>query len=155
MKGTNFCDGSVYEKGEKMAYIENFSDRYEWMIYDGGGKQYGTALAERLFKFAVNLLFYLRKLPRNDDASLIKRQLLKSGTSIGANYEEAQGAISRSDFSNKCSIVLKECRETNYWFRLIKASKIDNSQILDDLIQETQEFIAIFTAIQIKTRPRK
>ena len=74
---------------------------------------------------------------------------------MAANYEEAQGAISKNDFSNKCGIVLKESKESNFWLRLIKAADIDNSETLDYLTQETKEYIAIFTSIQIKTRPRK
>ena len=76
-------------------------------------------------------------------------QLVDSGTSIGANLEEADGAQSRADFISKCTISLKEARESHYWLRIMRATKkIDE----DRLLGECNEIIAILTTIVRKTR---
>ena len=74
---------------------------------------------------------------------------------MGANYEEAQGSNSKKDFSNKCAIVFKEARETNYWLRLLQATSAENNKELSFLIEESDELKKIFASIIIKTRPRK
>ena len=71
-------------------------------------------LSERLLKFAIDIIVFLRKLPNTEEYLIIKRQLTKSSTSSGANYEESQGASSKADFTNKVRISLKEMRESNY-----------------------------------------
>lgn len=80
-------------------------------------------------------------------------QLLRSGTSIGANVEEGQGSQSRADFIAKYSIACKEARETNYWLRLLAASEIMTDAKLKDLIDESNQLIVILTTI-IKTTRR-
>ena len=84
-------------------------------------------------------------------------QLLRSGTSIGANVEEGQGAQSEADFVAKYSIARKEARETHYWLRLMAESKIVDPVKLTELITESDELIAILTAIvkKIQTRNKK
>jgi len=79
-------------------------------------------------------------------------QLLRAGTSIGANVEEGQGSQSRADFIAKYSIACKEARETNYWLRLLVASEIVTDLELKDLIDESQQFIAILISIIKTTR---
>ena len=73
----------------------------------------------RLFKFSVDIIKEVRNLPTSKEYQIISYQLLKSATSVGANYEEAQGAVSKADFANKVGIALKEIRETNYWIRIL------------------------------------
>ena len=75
-------------------------------------------LGKRLFEFAVRVIKYCRKLPNSKEYDIIKNQLIKSSTSSGANYEEAQGASSKPDFVYKVKISLKEMRESNYWIRI-------------------------------------
>jgi four helix bundle protein len=81
---------------------------------------------------------------------VLSNQLLKAGTSIGANVEEAIAGQSRADFLSKMSIASKEARESNYWLRLIKDSKILESHDVDALIVESSEIIRILTSI-VKT----
>lgn len=83
--------------------------------------------------------------------SLIINQLLRSATSIGANYEESQGATSKVDFRNKIRIALKEARETNYWLRLLKAMKIMNSS-LEGLVDESEQLKKILGKISSSSR---
>ena len=83
------------------------------------GNTYKNDLQRRLFEFAVEIIRLIRKLPKSKEFDIISRQLIKSATSAGANYEEAQAAVSKADFSNKIGISLKEIRETVYWIRLV------------------------------------
>ena len=71
-------------------------------------------LLQRLFKFSVEIIKEVRNLPVSTEFKVVSYQLLKPATSVGANYEEAQGAVAKADFSNKEAISLKEMRETNY-----------------------------------------
>lgn len=105
-------------------------------------------IQERTFTFAgriVRLYQYLMKRDRMNDA--LCRQIVRSGTSIGANLEEANAAQSRADFMSKCHIALKEARETYYWLRLMNSVEMISPDQLKDLIQESNEIVAILTSI--------
>lgn len=84
-------------------------------------------LKNRLFQFSVDVILKVRSLPNSREYQVISYQILKSASSVGANYEEAQPAVSRADFANKIGISLKEIRETNYWIRILIA--IDNQNM--------------------------
>lgn len=86
-------------------------------------------LIERLFNFAVNVLKFLKKLPRTPEMNVVRYQLAKSSTSSGANYEEAQAGSSKPDFNNKVRIALREMRESNYWLRIIKGQGMETNWI--------------------------
>lgn len=108
-------------------------------------------LPERTFEFARRVVALCRTLDQVPGVSrILANQLLRSGTSIGANVEEGQGSQSRADFIAKYSIACKEARETNYWLRLLAASEIMTDEKLKDLIDESNQLIAILTTI-IKT----
>ncbi len=96
-----------------------------------------TGLGKRLFDFAVRTIKYRRQLPKSKGYNIIKNQLIKSSTSSGANYEEAQGASSKADFVNKIKIALKEMRESNYWIRIIVSIKETENE-LDFLLKESE-----------------
>lgn len=83
------------------------------------------------------------------------QQLVRSGTSIGANMEEATTASSKQDFIYKANISLREARETNYWLRLIKGSGITTSPTLDELVIESLELMKILGAIVSKARSKR
>lgn len=106
-------------------------------------------LGKRLFEFAVKVIKYNRQLPRAKEYDIIKNQLVKSSTSSGANYEEAQGASSRADFLNKVKIALKEMRESNYWLRILCEIRSHDDE-LQFLIQESSELMKILGAISSK-----
>lgn len=111
-------------------------------------------LLDRVFNFTIRTIKYLRSLPENHETRVIKYQLIKSVTSTGANYEEAQAGCSRADFSNKVSISLKEIRESNYWLRIIQSldySKKNNEELCS-LIKESNELKSILGSIAQKTR---
>ena len=103
-------------------------------------------LEKRTKEFSLILIRFLQSLPKNYLGEALGRQLLKSGTSIGANYREANRAESRADFIHKLAIVEKEASETLYWPELMLEAGIGANQEAIRLIQEAKELLAIFTA---------
>ncbi|MEW6409432.1 MAG: four helix bundle protein [Nitrospirota bacterium] len=95
-------------------------------------------LRQRFYEFALLIIKFVRNLPKEMVAYEIGKQLLRSGTSIATNYEEATGAFSKDDFIYKISVAFKEAKETNLWLRLLKDSGIFTKDI-DALIQESEE----------------
>lgn len=87
--------------------------------------------------------------------SALSGQLVRAGTSIGANLEEANAAQSRADFISKCHIALKEARETNYWLRLYKSTNMVSEEKINDLLKESHEIISILTVIVKKSKLKK
>ena len=113
-------------------------------------------ICERTFRFAVEIVALCRKVERADGAARsLGRQLIRSGTSIGANVEEAQGGQSRADFISKYAIARKEARETRYWLRLLAATGFAAEDGLSPLVQECNELIAILTAIIKKAQSNR
>ena len=106
-------------------------------------------IEERTFQFAIDLIRIYRSHPPHDEADrVIWRQLLKSGTSRGANSAEGPGSQSRREWLTRRHIALKEARETHFWIRLLRGS---NPKVYDDplaaLENESDQLVAIFTAI--------
>lgn len=102
-------------------------------------------ILNRSFDFAKQIIAaYCSAKQQNE--YVLSKQLLRSGTSIGANIEEAEGAISKREFAAKMSIALKEARETHYWLRLIEHTKIIHIET-QQLLQEIRAIINILTAI--------
>ena len=111
-------------------------------------------LQERLFKFAVNVIKLIRLLPKGKEYDVISYQLIKASTSSGANYDEAQAAVSKPDFSNKIGISLKEMRESNYWIRIIVAITPQNEEWVK-MRQESFELMNILGSIYSKTSVKR
>lgn len=110
-------------------------------------------LCERTFRFALSIVRFYQALPqRSGVAQTLGKQLLRSGTSIGANVEEGQGSQSRADFASKYAIARKEARETHYWLRLIEEAGLAEPTRVTPLLAECSELIAILTAIVKKVR---
>ncbi len=110
-------------------------------------------LPERTFEFAQRVVKLCQVLEQTPGVSrTMANQLLRSGTSIGANVEEGQAGQSRADFVSKLSIACKEARETHYWLRLLSASEIVPEPRLVELLDEANQLIAILTTITKKTR---
>lgn len=110
-------------------------------------------IAERTFEFARRVVVLCRATKGTDVAArVIVGQLVRAGTSVGANVEEAQASHSRADFANKCSIACKEARETRYWLRLLAASGIVSTASLTELMDECDELVAILTTIVKKAK---
>ena len=110
-------------------------------------KERAFDLEARLITFAVRVIRTAESLPRTPTGNHIRNQVLRSGTSPAPNYGEAQSAESRTDFTHKLKIVVKELRETRVWLLMIQqAGLIQPPAALDALLQETNELIAIFVA---------
>ncbi|MBU0570049.1 four helix bundle protein [Patescibacteria group bacterium] len=113
-------------------------------------RKYKKELLQRLLKFAVRIIILSNKLPKTPAGFAIANQIVRSGTSIGANCEEAQDAFSRRDFLKSINISLKEARETRYWLMAIKASKMLPDSLVDFELGECEEIVAILTS-SVKT----
>jgi len=103
-------------------------------------------LEKRTKGFALHVVRFVSDLPKSKATDVMGYQLLKSGTSIGANHREANRAESRNDFIHKIAIVEKEAAETQYWLELFEESNIGDPEELRRLLQESGELLAIFTA---------
>ena len=102
-------------------------------------------LNNRLLEFAVRIIKLVQSFPKDYVGAHVGNQLLRSGTSPGANYEEACGAESRRDFCHKLGIVLKELKESRYWLSVVQGVPlIQSASQVDRLMDETEQLIAIF-----------
>jgi four helix bundle protein len=111
-----------------------------------------NAVREKSYAFALRVIGLARRLRQEKEFELAG-QLVRSGTSIGANVEEAQAAHSRPDFVAKMSIAAKEARETHYWLRLLRDSKTGPADDIAAMRQDANELIRLLTAI-VKTGQR-
>src|SRR6266568_7174192 len=108
-------------------------------------------LEKRIKRFALAVIKFSSSLPRTREIDILIRQLIRSATSIGANYREANRGVSRADFANKIGTVQKEAAETQYWLELLIDSGLSEPSVVD-LHQEASELLAIFTAIGKKLK---
>jgi four helix bundle protein len=99
------------------------------------------------FSFGVRTINLYKWLIDNKVPYKVSEQLLKSGTSIGANVEEATGGYSRKDFTAKMSIAYKEARETRYWLRLLQATGYLNERMATSMLSDCEELIKILSSI--------
>lgn len=110
-------------------------------------------LRDRSFRFACRIIRLCRGLSAVPGIHRqLSSQLLRCGTSVGANLEEAKSAHTRREFACKLGIVLRESRETLYWLRLIGAAGLAKAEEVQPLIREADELVAIFTAAARKAR---
>ena len=104
-------------------------------------------LEERTAKFAEEIIAFVSKTPRNAITLPIISQIVRAGTSVGANYCEANGASSKKDFKNKIYICKKEIQETKYWLRIMANADKNISEESRKIWKEAQELTLIFTKI--------
>lgn len=104
-------------------------------------------LEERTTKFSAALIALIKKIPETIVTKIIISQLIRTGTSIGANYCEADDAESKKDFRHKIGICKKEARETKYWLRMLAVTYPNVSTECRFLFQEAKELNLIFNAI--------
>ena len=104
-------------------------------------------LEERTAVFGERIIDFVKTLPDNIVNRELIRQLVKAGTSVGANYNEADGAQSKKDFRHKIAICRKESKESKFWLRMIARANPDRKEDCRDLWSEAQEFTLIFSSI--------
>ena len=120
---------------------------------DNEGKAKERDIQKRAFSFACRIVKLYQFLAKQKGiGEVLGRQVLRSGTSIGANLEEAMAGQSKADFVSKCNIALKEARETHYWLRLFKENKVVSAERLNGLTKESNELVAILTTIVKNSR---
>ena len=107
---------------------------------------------ERTYQFALQVVEFCLGLPNTVVSRTLAKQLLRAGTSIGANVEEANSAHSHDDFVYKMGIALREARQTHYWLRLICDSRLTKSEKVAGLIDEGEQLKKILGAITSKAR---
>ncbi len=110
-------------------------------------KEFSKKLEKRTRKFAVRIIRLSTKLPNTPEGRVIRNQITKSGTSIGANYREAYRSRSKADFRNKIKICESEASETQYWIEVIVEIKWLSWEELKTDYEECSELLAIFTSI--------
>ena len=114
----------------------------------------GNVIESKSFKFAVRIVNLYKYLTSTKNEYVLSKQLLRSGTSIGANISEAQKAQSKADFYTKMCIALKEANETFYWLRLLKETEYLTQKEFDDISADADEIISILTTICKNTKAK-
>jgi four helix bundle protein len=103
-------------------------------------------MIERTKEFALRTIRLAAKLPRNRAADIIGRQLLRSGTSIGANYREASRAATKKHFTSIMNTALREADESLYWLELLRDSELVRADLLTDIVDECEQLVSILAA---------
>ncbi|PIZ62294.1 four helix bundle protein [Candidatus Roizmanbacteria bacterium CG_4_10_14_0_2_um_filter_39_13] len=111
-------------------------------------------LIERTSLFGEQIILFVKKISDTTTSKPIKNQLVQSGTSIGANYMEADGAESGRDFNHKLSICKKEAKETMYWLRMVATVEPKQRNECRTLYQEAKELTLIFSSILLKRKKK-
>ncbi len=115
-------------------------------------KEFGKQLERRTRDFAIRLIRLLAKFPDTPEARVIRTQLAKSGTSMGANYREANRSRSRADFKNRIAICESEASETEFWLDIVIELRWISGEEIIELHKESGELLALFTTIGKKCK---
>ena len=111
-----------------------------------------SIIKDKSFAFAVRIVRLYKHLCENKKEYVLSKQLLRSGTAVGALVREAQNAESKADFIHKLGIAQKECDETIYWFQLLKETDFINSEDADSIIHDATELLKIIRSIIVTTK---
>jgi four helix bundle protein len=125
-----------------MNLVEEYNEKYRI-----DPKEFARKLEERTTLFAVKIIKLSARLPNTPEGKIVRNQLAKAGTSIGANYREANRARSRADFRNKIKICESESSETVYWLTIVKLMEWLKPEEINQEFKEANEFLALFTSI--------
>jgi four helix bundle protein len=110
-------------------------------------KEFSKQLETRTKRFAISIIKTSVQLPNTPESKVIRNQVTKSGTSIGANYREANRSRSKADFTSRIRISESEASETVYWLEIIEELKWAESNDIKGILKEADEILAIFTSI--------
>ena len=119
---------------------------FRFQIGDGDGQMDQSEMRKRTKTFALQVIHFTESLPRKRATDVIGRQLLRSATSVGANYRAACRAKSKPDFIAKMAIVLEEADETLYWMELLQEAQVVDAEPLKILAHEANELVSIIAA---------
>ena len=109
-------------------------------------------IQEKTFQFSIRIINFYKYLIETKREYVLSKQILRSGTSIGANIEEAIGGLSRKDFLYKITVAYKESRETNYWLKLLRETNFIDEKMFISLNKDCEEILKIITSIQKTTK---
>jgi four helix bundle protein len=112
-------------------------------------------IIERTVAYSLRIVKLYRELEKDSVGRILGKQVLRSGTSIGANIHEAQGGQSKADFIAKVSVAYKEARETAYWLRIIKEAEIITPSRLMNLADETEQIIKVLGSILLTAKQKR
>lgn len=118
-------------------------------------KEFAKQLEKRTKTFSITVIKMSSLLPNTPEGRVIRNQITKSGTSVGANYREANRSRSKADFSNKICIAESEASETIYWLEIIKELKWLDTKTIQPIETEAEELLAIFTSIGKKMKEKE
>lgn len=110
-------------------------------------KEFGRQLENRTKKFAINVIRLSTSIPGTTEGRVIRNQFTKAGTSVGANYREANRSRSKADFYNKIKICESESSESAYWLEIISMTGWIDNKKTEEVLTEGNELLAIFTSI--------
>ncbi|MBC7922740.1 MAG: four helix bundle protein [Ferruginibacter sp.] len=113
-----------------------------------------NVIQDKSYQFALRIVKLHRYLTEENKEYVLSRQVLRSGTSVGANVEEAIGGQTEKDFFAKLSIAYKEARETSYWIRLLRDSEYLKASLAESILADCDELIRIIGSIQKTIRAR-
>ena len=114
--------------------------------------EFAKHLEARTKRFSIDIICFSKLLPNTPESIVLRNQITKSGTSIGANYREANRAKSRADFINKIKICESEASETQYWLEIIEETGWIPIEKIKLIHNECSELLAIFTTTRKKTK---
>ena len=115
-------------------------------------QEFAKQFEKRTQEFAIAIIKLSTKLPNTPEGRVVRNQITKAGTSVGANYREANRARSKADFRNKIKICESEASETQYWLLIVIEMKWLSKEKVDPLYKESGELLAIFTSIGKNTK---
>lgn len=115
-------------------------------------KEFAEKLEKRTIDFAIMILKLCGRLPDTSEAKVVKHQLAKAGTSVGANYREANRGRSKADFKSRIGISESESSESAYWLEIISRMKWLDDKEINPILTESKELLAIFTTIGKNTK---
>ena len=113
-----------------------------------------NVVIEKTYAFAIRIVNCYKHITKTQKEFILSKQLLRCGTSIGANVEEAVGGHSEKDFNSKMTIAYKEARETHYWLRLLRDTEFLETKIAESLIADSEEILKLIRSI-LKTMKSK
>lgn len=118
-------------------------------------EEFKREFKKRVYNFSIQLVYFIEELPKSKTVFIIGDQLLRSGTSIGANVVEAQGASSKRDFINFLSYAFKSANETRYWIGLLRDTQKANKVKAEKLLKEAEELSKILSSIILSLKGKK
>jgi four helix bundle protein len=135
-------------------YYKDFTaDDNLWIVKEeNSGIKKDNVVKDKSFKFAIRVINLYKHIIKEEKEYVISKQILRSGTAIGANIEEALGGVSRKDFANKLAIAYKEARETEYWLKLLFETKFISKIMFDSLFNDCNELSKLLFVIIRKTK---